>query len=158
MVGLSFERDALGKSQSVKQAVKFSEVLGADEIVGFELGNEIDGKVFFFFYPAIVPCVAGLTCVGFPGIRRNKDWTIQDYVHEWHDYAKAVSSALAKSAPDLKQPLFQGCVFLAPEQVGDDLSYWNVESALKLGLAEGSMLQSVADHKVAFATPVPLFS
>ncbi|KAL3485093.1 hypothetical protein BJX62DRAFT_243277 [Aspergillus germanicus] len=126
MFGLSFERDELGKSESIKQALKVTEVLDRDEIYGLELGNEIDG---------------------FPGLRRDVDWSISDYVREWHEYSDAISEALAKHAPWLQQPLFQGCSFLAPEEVGNNLSYWNVESALKLGMATGGKLKTIADHK-----------
>jgi hypothetical protein len=58
------------------------------------------------------------------------------------------SARLAEHAPWLQQPLFQGCSFLAPEEVGNNLSYWNVESALKLGMATGGKLKTIANHKV----------
>ncbi|KAI9155201.1 polysaccharide lyase family 4 protein [Paramyrothecium foliicola] len=48
-----------------------------------------------------------------------------------------------------QSPLFQACSFLEPEHVGTDLSYWNVESALRLGIDDGGRVQSVADHKYA---------
>ncbi|KAL2798491.1 hypothetical protein BJX66DRAFT_334192 [Aspergillus keveii] len=109
-----------------KLANRGLKVLDQDEIYGFELGNEIDG---------------------FPGLRRDADWSISDYVREWHEYSDAVSEALAEQAPWLQQPLFQGCSFLAPEEVGNNLSYWNVESAMKLGVATGGQLKTIADHK-----------
>jgi hypothetical protein len=58
MFGLSFERDELGKSQSIKQALKVAEVLDQDEIYGFELGNEIDGTPLLAFPFGVMPLIA----------------------------------------------------------------------------------------------------
>ncbi|KAB5514880.1 hypothetical protein GE09DRAFT_1046446 [Coniochaeta sp. 2T2.1] len=110
-----------GLAQCVLEADAVYKSLG-DSLYAFEIGNEVDG------WPG--------------GSRRSANWTIQDYVTQWNQYAEAISQNLT-GQDDMR--IFQGCAFEAPRHVGDDHA-WNVENAERDGMLS-NRAKTVSDHE-----------
>jgi hypothetical protein len=72
-------------------------------------------------------------------------------------YSAAIGDQVLGSSLDSKlEPLFQGCAFEAPRHLGNNATpYWNVENALKFGMASTGRAKTVADHDVRLS-PHPL--
>lgn len=79
------------------------------------------------------------------GSRRPANWTLQDYVDQWNQYATAISQNL--TGKDSMQ-LFQGCAFTAPRDVSENMKIWNVEHAETDGM-RSNKAKTVADHDVS---------
>jgi hypothetical protein len=89
---------------------------------------------------------------GFPcGSRRPCNWTVASYVDQWLEFADAVGKEAIGSEVDEKiEPLFQGCAFEAPRHLGyNETPFWNVENAIKYGIASTGKAKTVADHDVS---------
>ncbi|RAH70498.1 glycosyl hydrolase family 79 C-terminal domain-containing protein [Aspergillus aculeatinus CBS 121060] len=110
-----------GLAQCVLEAHAAYHAIG-DAFYGFEIGNEVDSW-------------AG-------GQRRPANWTIQDYVDQWNEYASAISENLTQHDAD---QLFQGCAFEAPRHV-TAATDWNVANAEADGM-RADRAKSVADHE-----------
>ncbi len=81
---------------------------------------------------------------GWPGTeRRLANWSLQDYVNQWNQYATAISQNLT-SVDSVR--LFQGCAFTAPRDIGSR-TFWNVENAELDGMLPNKA-KTVSDHEV----------
>ncbi|KAI3335233.1 hypothetical protein F4824DRAFT_465188 [Ustulina deusta] len=109
-----------GLAQCVLEANAAYDALG-DSLYAFEIGNEVDG------WPG--------------GSRRSENWTIQDYVMQWNEYATAISRNL--TGEDAVQ-LFQGCAFEAPRHIQDS-AQWNIENAELDGM-HSAKAKTISDH------------
>lgn len=98
------------------------------------------GKNLDYYTKSLIPAPLGWA----GGKRRPANWTIQDYVDEWNEYAKAISKNLTGS--DSLQ-IFQGCAFEAPRHL-DSSEDWNVANAEADGM-RSNMAKAVADHEVS---------
>ena len=86
-----------------------------------------------------------MTRSGWPGgSRRPANWTIQDYVTQWNQYATAISQNLTGESD---AQLFQGCAFEAPRHLANR-SDWNVENAVLDGMHKNKA-KTIADHDVS---------
>nr|AQW38601.1 beta-glucuronidase [Talaromyces pinophilus] len=110
-----------GLDQCVLEAYAAYTALG-ESLYGFEIGNEVNS------WPG--------------GSRRPANWTLQNYVDQWNQYATAISQNL--TGKDSMQ-LFQGCAFIAPRDVSDNITIWNVEHAEMDGM-HSNKAKTVADH------------
>ncbi|KAI1323042.1 hypothetical protein F5Y16DRAFT_415293 [Xylariaceae sp. FL0255] len=110
-----------GLAQCVLEASAVYNALG-DSLYAFEIGNEVDG------WPG--------------GERRPANWTIQDYVTQWNQYATAISQNLTGADADR---LFQGCAFEAPREIGN-ITDWNVQNAELDGM-KSDKAKTVSDHE-----------
>ncbi|RAK81712.1 glycosyl hydrolase family 79 C-terminal domain-containing protein [Aspergillus fijiensis CBS 313.89] len=110
-----------GLAQCVLEAHAAYHAIG-DALYGFEIGNEVDSWA--------------------RGQRRPANWTIQDYVDQWNEYASAISKNLTQHDAD---QLFQGCAFEAPRHV-TAATDWNVANAEADGM-RADKAKSVADHE-----------
>jgi hypothetical protein len=82
---------------------------------------------------------------GWPGTeRRLANWTLQDYVTQWNQYATAISQNLTSTD---SMRLFQGCAFTAPRNIGTG-TVWNVHNAELDGMSPNKA-KTVADHEVS---------
>jgi hypothetical protein len=122
--GLNFYDGAAGLVQTVAEAVPAFTELGKS-LYAFEIGNEVNSW-------------AGTS-------RRPANYTTQSYVDQWLEYAVAI----VKGTNATQKRLFQAAAFTAPRHWGNT-SDWNVESILRLGIGEGGMVKTVADHEVCF--------
>ncbi|KAI0972266.1 hypothetical protein F4678DRAFT_56120 [Xylaria arbuscula] len=109
-----------GLAQCVLEANAAYNALG-DSLYAFEIGNEVDG------WPG--------------GERRPENWTIQDYVTQWNEYATAISQNL--TGEDAAQ-LFQGCAFEASRHIENN-TQWNVQNAELDGM-RSDKTKTVSDH------------
>ncbi|KAF2118086.1 glycoside hydrolase superfamily [Lophiotrema nucula] len=127
---LNFYDGQAGLKQTVLEASAAWDALG-ESIYAFEIGNEPNGW-------------AGTS-------RRPANWTRQDYVAQWKQFAKAIAANTS-----LPEPRFQGCAFTAPRNLSRSPVVWNVANVLQDGLAEGGYLATVADHDYMGANQAPL--
>lgn len=85
-----------------------------------------------------------LNSAGWPGgSRRPANWTIQDYVSQWNEYATAISENLTRVE---SMRLFQGCAFEAPRAI-NKATEWNVQNAEADGM-RANKAKTVSDHDV----------
>ncbi|KAI3317185.1 glycoside hydrolase family 79 protein [Xylariaceae sp. AK1471] len=108
-----------GLDQCVLEAHAAYNALG-ESLHAFEIGNEVDG------WPG--------------GSRRSSNWTVQDYVTQWNQYATAISQNL--TGVDAMR-LFQGCAFEAPRNTSR--TAWNVQNAELDGMGPDKA-KTIADH------------
>ncbi|PMD16271.1 glycoside hydrolase family 79 protein [Hyaloscypha hepaticicola] len=110
-----------GLEQCVLEAHAAYASLG-NSLYAFEIGNEVNG---------------------WPGTeRRLANWTLQDYVTQWNQYATAISQNLT-SMDSVR--LFQGCAFEAPRDIVTRTS-WNVQNAELDGMSRNKA-KTVSDHE-----------
>ncbi|KAH8801732.1 hypothetical protein F5884DRAFT_889825 [Xylogone sp. PMI_703] len=124
--GLNFFDGQAGLNQTLLEAAAAYHGIGSD-LYAFEIGNEVDGW----------PC----------GSRRPCNWTIESYVDQWLEFSSAIGKDVIGTSVDRRiEPLFQGCAFEAPRRIGDNETYWNVENAIKFGIASTGKAKTVSDH------------
>lgn len=82
--------------------------------------------------------------------RRPEGWTVQRYVDQWTQFAAAVGKDAIGAADSKVEPIFQGCAFEAPRKIQPgNTTIWNVESAIRDGIASTGGAKTVADHDVS---------
>ena len=130
-----------GLAQCVLEANAAYRALG-ESLYAYEIGNEVDGKSNLNDDDGF----QSLMCSkGWPGgSRRSVNWTIQDYVTQWNQYASVISQNLT-GKPDVQ--LFQGCAFEAPRHIANRTD-WNVLNAVQDGMHKNKA-KTIADHDVS---------
>jgi hypothetical protein len=129
-----------GLEQCVLEAHAAYASLGTS-LYAFEIGNEVNGES-----PYLIPIELANHPPGWPGTeRRLANWTLQDYVTQWNQYATAISQNLT-SKDSVR--LFQGCAFTAPRSIGADRTLWNVQNAELDGISTNKA-KTVSDHEVS---------
>lgn len=125
--GLSFQDGAAGLNQTLLEAIpSFATLKGS--LYAYEIGNEVDG---------------------FPGGRRPANWTVQDYVDQWLQYADAISEeAIGPTLDEKVEPLFQAGAFEAPRHL-NNASYFTAQSVIEDGIAKTGKAKTVAEHDVS---------
>lgn len=124
--GLSFQDGAAGLNQTLLEAIPSFKTLG-ESLYAYEIGNEVDG---------------------FPGGRRPANWTVQDYVDQWLQYAEAISEEAIGESLDAKvEPLFQAGAFEAPRHL-NNASYFTAQSVIEDGIAKTGKAKTVSEHDV----------
>ena len=127
--GLSFQDGAAGLNQTLLEAIPSFATL-KESLYAYEIGNEVDG---------------------FPGGRRPANWTVQDYVNQWLQYADTISEEAIGPTLDPKvEPLFQAGAFEAPRHL-NNASYFTAQSVIEDGIAKTGKVKTVSDHDVGLS-------
>ncbi len=128
-----------GLEQCVLEAHAAYASLG-NSLYAFEIGNEVNGESVCLIASSLAKYPPG-----WPGTeRRLANWTLQDYVTQWNQYATAISQNLT-SMDSVR--LFQGCAFEAPRDIVTRTS-WNVQNAELDGMLRNKA-KTVSDHEVS---------
>ncbi|KAF4626665.1 hypothetical protein G7Y89_g11487 [Cudoniella acicularis] len=121
--GLNFGDGDVGLQQTILEATNAFNGLGTS-LESFEIGNEVDG----YHFSRMANSIFLLTF--------------------WKQYAAAIAdTAIGATLDSSLEPLFQACAFEAPRHLGYNATpFWNVENALKFGIASTGKAKTVADH------------
>lgn len=94
---------------------------------------------------------AKLTCCssGFHGVYRPVNWTVQEYVNQWLQYADAINAEVFDTSPNgnAVEPLFQAGVLEPPTKVAN-ASIFNADSMIDDGILRNGEVKTISEHEV----------
>lgn len=92
----------------------------------YELGNEINME---------------------PARYRSKDYSMQDYVHEWNDKTAALRQAYEENCPGSSEFGLMAPSFILPYFHSDDINHWSMEEMYSNGYDPETLTREISAHQ-----------